>query len=243
MYLEGGVPLRVAASRSEQAIQALRQQLRVMDEDETLLSQSVPSSQVMPPMYHATLAAILLQIAYSAFSNGPEVYGHLSIVHHLLTQWNLVLGPAISWIERFLVQRFAFIDLATAILHRRRPFLSVQAWICAGQVDLDQTEPSFCKMTGCKHETFVVLFQAVHLSADIENTCRSIMDMVDGAMNLELTVNNHIRLSGASAATCKMSLSMTPLFKDMSQMMQRVIWKSSIWLFGGCAYSSSKGGY
>jgi hypothetical protein len=151
MYFYGCMSLELRLERRIVAIKSLR---------EAILSSSVPSPESSSAMClglnqdcirkkHTVLTAVLLQVTNSFFEGWFGSEKRLSCAIELLRDLDLVFHPPTDFLSRFLVQRFAMLDIANALLRHRRVYLPISCWLFKPETRADNVEPYHQQMTGC----------------------------------------------------------------------------------------------
>ncbi|KAH8899045.1 2-dehydropantoate 2-reductase [Thozetella sp. PMI_491] len=195
MHISGHWPIQRAIDQYDGAIHLLRSQLRNW---KPTLSESAESNEDGGiTADHALLAAILLQPAIIAFSGGSasSAETHLDMAFYGLKQLSYLGTSDLKdvFFPRLLVQRFAMVDVGLSVYARRRPRVPLDSWFAtptAGN-NLDKSQPSFRKMTGCPHLVFIFLLRAMHLAADVAASVRSFKDIINDAIMLEMEMRVH----------------------------------------------------
>lgn len=141
----------------------------------------------------ATLAAVLLQIANLVFIGGSGIDVHLACAMHFLHDLDYVKRAVHDFIPRLLIQRFAFIDVTTAILRRRRPHLPPNFWLFVPDEHYDRTVPSFREMTGCPQPLLGFFSRVAHLAADLDEGVRNEHAVLRSASTLETDMRIYAR--------------------------------------------------
>lgn len=196
MRMSGYLPTNVAIEHNARAIRSIRQELTQCSSFSAKTSGPEPSTILGITGHQALLAAILLQVAVVSFSGSTSAQGHLSCAFYILNELGYLEKPVQDFIPRLLVQRFAWLDLAISIYHRRRPRVAVDCWFAHTDPDdhFDNTEPSFREMTGCPHTVFTYLLRLAHMAADASERSLSSQaecDFYDEATELENSLHTH----------------------------------------------------
>ena len=161
-----------------------------LDKARTAGSSSV--NENMSPK-QATLAAVLLQVANIALMGGSGVDIHLICAMHFVQDLGYIDRPVEGVLERLLVQRFAMLDVTTAILRRRRPHLPPSFWLFTPNERYDRTEPSFREMTGCPQPLLGFLSRLAHLAVDLKESPDDNYPVLRKASTLETDIRIYAR--------------------------------------------------
>lgn len=137
------------------------------------------------------LTAILLQVANAVFTGDLGIDTHLNSAVRLFQKLGYLVTPVESFIPRFLVQRFAMLDVTTALLRHRRPHLPLSFWLFAPNDHYDSTMPSFREMTGCTQPVLGFLARIAHLCADLQEGRRETHVIATQASVLETDIQTH----------------------------------------------------
>lgn len=165
MYCHGHTSPELVAMRHEKALSSLKQALRTASRHDSASETPSPLSPAQ-----ATLAAILLQIANTVFTGGSGVDTHITCAAYLLREQGYIDTPTQDFLPRLLVQRFAILDVTTAILRRRKPHLPLTFWFFVPDEAYDRTSPSFREMTGCPQPVLGFYARLSHLAADLKDS-------------------------------------------------------------------------
>ncbi|KAH8172497.1 fungal specific transcription factor domain-containing protein [Sarocladium implicatum] len=165
MYCHGHTSPELVALRHEKAIASLKKALQTASCHEAISDTLSPLSPAQ-----ATLAAVLLQIANTVFTGGPGVDTHITCAAYLLREQGYIDTPTQEFLPRLLVQRFAILDVTTAILRRRKPHLPMSFWLFVPDETYDRTSPSFREMTGCPQPVLGFYARLSHLASDLKDS-------------------------------------------------------------------------
>ncbi|KAL5342926.1 fungal-specific transcription factor domain-containing protein [Aspergillus crustosus] len=207
-------PAALAVDLQDRAINAIRSQLagwRSHSPSESLpaLGRRV-SVDIGMNADEALLAAVLMQIGAIAFSGNAPISAqtHLDIAFYLLKELEYLSAPKIvnSWLPKFLLQRFAIVELGICVWHRRRPRFPLDTWFFQAPEDtaqdiFDDVQPSFAEMTGCPHTVFTLLHRVLHLAADAADNTLQSGDTYQQAIDLETEIRLYDRQSVDYMAT------------------------------------------
>ncbi|KAL3462163.1 fungal-specific transcription factor domain-containing protein [Aspergillus heterothallicus] len=194
-------PATLAVDLQDKAINAIRSQLAGWR------SQAPPfpgrvSIDIGMNADEALLAAVLLQPGVIAFSGSAPISAqtHLDIAFYLLKELEYISNPEKmnSWLPKFLLQRFAIVELGICVWHRRRPRFPLDTWFFQSPADTghdlwDDVQPSFAEMTGCPHVVFTLLHRVLHLAADAAGELRQSPDTYKEAIDLETEIRLYDR--------------------------------------------------
>jgi Fungal specific transcription factor domain len=174
----GLCPAQLAVDLHDRAIRAIRLELAGWSPRAPVPHSSLPISIGMTAD-EALLAAVLLQPGAIAFSGSAplSVHTHLEIGFHMLTDLGYLKNPEIvnSFIPKFLLQRFAIVDLGICVWHRRRPRIAPDTWLIES-INISRTtvenafediQPSFYEMVGCPYTVYRFLNRVMHLASDV----------------------------------------------------------------------------
>ena len=197
MYCHGRASAEVVMTRHDKAIASLRAYLASCQAAPPFPGDAgadggLSDEQGLSPK-QATLAAVLLQIANLVFIGGTGIDVHLACAMHFLQDLGYVKSPVQNFLPRLLVQRFAFIDVTTAILRRRRPHLPPTFWLFVPDELYDRTVPSFREMTGCPQPLLGFFSRVAHLAADIDEGVRDEHAIMRSASTLETDMRIYAR--------------------------------------------------
>jgi hypothetical protein len=201
MFLNGRVAPEITLQRHHQAIQSLR---------EALVSASAPHPHGSPAFgdsgneigsKEATLAAVLFQVANVVFTGGIGVEVHLACAMHFIHDLDYLSAPVDGFLPRLLVQRFAMLDVVTAIQRFRRPQLRHDFWFFEPNDYYDRTEPSFREMTGCPQPVLGYFARIANLQADLLENCKSEYNILVKASTLETDMRIYARSRVAFSST------------------------------------------
>lgn len=203
MHISGLTDIHIAITQHERAIRSLRTALaewKKSFQSQGRVSTASPQELVVISADQALLAAILLQPAIIAFSGSAasSVHTHLDMAFYILNELKYLDSACLimdSFIPRLLIQRFAIVDLALSVYHRRRPRMPLDNWFAqsSNSESLDSTQPAFREMTGCPHTAFTFLLRAIHLATDLASASRPEKDVYSDAISLETDVRIYDR--------------------------------------------------
>jgi hypothetical protein len=190
MHIGGHWPIQQAISKHDRAIRLIRAQL-VDWKPSSTSSSNMSSANGEINADQAMLAAILLQPAIVAFSDGAasSAQTYLDIAFYVLNELKYFENASImdSFFPRLLIQRFAMVDVGLSVYGRRRPRTSLHNWFAQPSKDnvFDVGQPSFHEMTGCPHLVFTYLLRVMHLAADIIDCSREKKGIYNDAIVIE----------------------------------------------------------
>ncbi|KAE8337775.1 fungal-specific transcription factor domain-containing protein [Aspergillus arachidicola] len=166
MYYHGCMSLELNLLHRISAIKSLRQAIgsitavQPADGDSSgRLDHEVP----LHPM-ETVLTAVLLQVANSLFDGWSWSDTRLSCAFQVLCNLDLITHTPAHFISRFLVQRFAMLDLANALLRQSRLHLPLSCWLFKLGTSADEVEPRHQQMTGCPRGLVGLLAQICSLA-------------------------------------------------------------------------------
>lgn len=120
-------------------------------------------------LQEVTLASYLMHIVADVMIGSQKTETHLQAAFSLMVELDYVDRLPQGFYSRFLVQRFAMIDVVLSFLRRRRP-LAPQSFSLYQTIDgADEQEPCFRELTGCQQPVLSFLARISILAAD--NTC------------------------------------------------------------------------
>lgn len=180
MYKQGALStVNLTVMRQERALSSLRASVAKIVENVC----GSPGAEV-----EAALAAILLQIFYSAITGSIDMDIHFSSAFFLMKESGNLRSSGTGYFNRILVHRFAVIDVARAIYRRARPMAGSDFWLYRGRAQEDSTKPSFSAMSGYPVTVLSFLVRIANLSCDVleqPNSSHAVRD----AMVLETEMN------------------------------------------------------
>ncbi|OKL56460.1 hypothetical protein UA08_08130 [Talaromyces atroroseus] len=200
----GLCPAQLAVDLHDQAIREIRLELAGWSPRTPVVHSSLPISIGMTAD-EALLAAVLLQPGAIAFSGSSplSVHTHLEIGFHMLTDLGYLKNPKIvnSFIPKFLLQRFAIVDLGICVWHRRRPRIAPDIWLIE-PIDVskimvenafEDIQPSFYEMVGCPYTVYTFLNRAMHLASDVSciSSPQSQRNIYQKAISLETEIRTY----------------------------------------------------
>ncbi|KIW25181.1 uncharacterized protein PV07_10840 [Cladophialophora immunda] len=201
MFHWGRVSAERTLQRQHLALDSLRKAIGGMNVDLTsnrieIQRDSSPSGQQCFQTDLVMLAAVLMQVANSFFIGLVGVDVHLNIALHFLQSLNILDTPCEGFVLRFLLQRFAMLDITTSLTQNRRPYLSLTCWFLWPDPKLDVSEPPFREMTGCPQPLWVFLARLCHLRSDLSDESGSFSKGLAAAFQIE----TELRVYGESMA-------------------------------------------
>ncbi|KAI1020250.1 hypothetical protein LB503_006016 [Fusarium chuoi] len=171
MYNYSRGDLRVMEERRSKALRSLRSMeryLRLSNANEASLISKENHAISVLSLKEVTLAAYLIHIASEVMTGSLTTDTHLRNAFKLVIELGYIDKMPEGFYARFLVQRFAMIDVIMSLLRRRKP-LAPESFILYQQhegADLDG--PSFRELTGCPQPVLYFLAKISILATDVE---------------------------------------------------------------------------
>ncbi|KAF4481635.1 Transcriptional regulatory pro-1 [Fusarium agapanthi] len=163
--------LRVMEERRSQALRSLRSMerfLRIFDTtEESSLSIENHAFSVLS-LREVTLAAYLIHIASEVMTGGLTTDTHLRNAFKLVVELRYIDKMPKGFYSRFLVQRFAMIDVIMSLLRRRKPLAPKSFILYQQHEEADVRGPSFRELTGCPQPVLSFLAKISILATDVE---------------------------------------------------------------------------
>ncbi|KAF5554267.1 transcriptional regulatory protein pro-1 [Fusarium mexicanum] len=163
--------LRVMEDRRSQALRSLRSMerfLRIFDTTEkSSLSIENHAFSVLS-LREVTLAAYLIHIASKVMTGGLTTDTHLRSAFKLVVELRYIDKMPRGFYSRFLVQRFAMIDVIMSLLRRRKPLAPKSFILYQQHEEADVRGPSFRELTGCPQPVLSFLAKISILATDVE---------------------------------------------------------------------------
>jgi hypothetical protein len=187
-YVQAGPGLTL--QRHDQAINAFREALI---NTASPPSQTVNSSDEELSAKQATLVAVLLQIANTVFTgcSGNDV--NIACAMQLLQDLDYINSPVEGFVPRLLVQRFAMLDVLSAIMRHRRPHLPSAFWLFKPDESHGPAEPSFREITGLPQPLLAFFNSLSNLAVDMHDGSRPESEVLMEASNLETDMRLYAR--------------------------------------------------
>ncbi|CAI6031421.1 unnamed protein product [Clonostachys chloroleuca] len=132
-----------------------------------------------------TLASFLLQIVTEVMLGSENAESHLNRAYQLIRDLDYVERLPESYYARFLVQRFAIIDVLLSFLRRRKPIAPPEFALYQPCDGIDSSEPSFRELTGCPQRVLTFLAQTSYLADDLATGARETSQILDEASEME----------------------------------------------------------
>jgi hypothetical protein len=179
MLRHGHSNAKLASDRQSKALMSIKGLISSMEKEQAEATRdsdgrgrllSSTSQQSLRASREAALSAVLMQIAHAMFSGSSGGQAHVQCAYYLLDQLGYTTQLHPSFLPRMTAQRFAIADVAASLLHATRPKAPLTFPLYQVNEDLDKTEPSFCRMTGCPQPVLSVLAHIAHLSCDLRET-------------------------------------------------------------------------
>ncbi|KAF5587856.1 transcriptional regulatory protein pro-1 [Fusarium pseudoanthophilum] len=163
--------LRVMEERRSQALRSLRSMERFLrisnTSKESSLSIEDHAFSVLS-LREVTLAAYLIHIASEVMTGSLTTDTHLRNAFKLVVELRYIDKMPDGFYSRFLVQRFAMIDVIMSLLRRRKPLAPESFILYQQHEEADVSGPSFREMTGCPQPVFSFLAKISRLATDVE---------------------------------------------------------------------------
>ncbi|KAF5575657.1 transcriptional regulatory protein pro-1 [Fusarium pseudocircinatum] len=163
--------LRVMEERRSQALRSLRSMerfLRIFNatEESSLFIESNALSILS--LREVTLAAYLIHIASEVMTGSLTTDTHLQNAFKLVVELQYIDKMPDGFYSRFLVQRFAMIDVIMSLLRRRKPLAPGSFILYQQHEEADVSGPSFRELTGCPQPVLSFLAKISILAIDLE---------------------------------------------------------------------------
>ncbi|KAF5691264.1 transcriptional regulatory protein pro-1 [Fusarium denticulatum] len=169
--------LRVMEERRSQALRSLRSMerfLRIFNttEESSLFIENNAFSVLS--LREVTLAAYLIHIASEVMTGSLTADTHLRSAFKLVVELRYIDKMPVGFYSRFLVQRFAMIDVIMSLLRRRKPLAPESFILYQQHEEADVSGPSFRELTGCPQPVLSFLAKISILATDpeLENDAR-----------------------------------------------------------------------
>ncbi|KAF5556105.1 transcriptional regulatory protein pro-1 [Fusarium napiforme] len=163
--------LRVMEERRSQALRSLRTMerfLRIFNtSEESSLSIENHAFSVLS-LREVTLAAYLIHIASEVMTGSLTTDTHLRNAFKLVVELRYLEKMPGKFYSRFLVQRFAMIDVIMSLLRRRKPLAPESFTFYQEHEEADASGPSFRELTGCPQPVLSFLAKISILATDVE---------------------------------------------------------------------------
>ena len=171
----------LSLERHDRAIKSLREALSFTN------SPSLPTLQPTKELSKniTALTATILQIANITFTGGNGAELHFLHALDVIRDLDYINRPPNDVLSRLLVQRYAMLDVTTAILQHHRPHLPQEFWLFAADKRDDIDEPSFHRTTGCPQPLLRVFSRLALLAADLKDGCVTEVDVLTEMSSLE----------------------------------------------------------
>ncbi|KAF5622336.1 transcriptional regulatory protein pro-1 [Fusarium sp. NRRL 52700] len=163
--------LRVMEERRSQALRSLRSMERYLRFSSTREESSLPISShtfSVLSLREVTLAAYLIHIASEVMTGSLTTDTHLRNAFKLVVELRYIDKMPEGFYSRFLVQRFAMIDVIMSLLRRRKPLAPESFILYQQHEEADLYGPSFRELTGCPQPILSFLAKISTLAADVE---------------------------------------------------------------------------
>ncbi|EWG45870.1 hypothetical protein FVEG_15873 [Fusarium verticillioides 7600] len=115
-----------------------------------------------------TLAAYLIHIASEVMTGSLTTDTHLRNAFKLVVELRYIDKMPDGFYSRFLVQRFAMIDIIMSLLRRRKPLAPESFILYQQHEEADVPGPSFRELTGCPQPVLSFLANISILATDVE---------------------------------------------------------------------------
>ncbi|KAF4446079.1 transcriptional regulatory protein pro-1 [Fusarium austroafricanum] len=152
MYHHGKTDDQSVIHRRTQALVLLRNATDLLkpqkESHEQECREQHQSLSVLSPR-EVTLAAHLMHIVTEVMMGNQETEAHLQAAFCLITELGFVDRLPQGFYSRFLVQRFAMIDVVLSFLRRRKPLAPLNFALYQLDDEADEKEPHFRELTGC----------------------------------------------------------------------------------------------
>ncbi|KAF4434505.1 Transcriptional regulatory pro-1 [Fusarium acutatum] len=163
--------LRAVEERRSQALRSLRSMerfLRIFNTtEESFLSIENHAFSVLS-LREVTLAAYLIHIASEVMTGSLTTDTHLRNAFKLVVELRYIDKMPEGFYSRFLVQRFAMIDVIMSLLRRRKPLAPESFILYQQHEEADLYGPSFRELTGCPQPVLSFLAKISILATDVE---------------------------------------------------------------------------
>ncbi|KAG5789468.1 hypothetical protein H9Q69_011470 [Fusarium xylarioides] len=163
--------LGVMEERRSQALRSLRSMERFLrifnNTEESSLSIENHAFSVLS-LREVTLAAYLIHIASEVMTGSLTTDTHLRNAFKLVVELRYIDRMPEGFYSRFLVQRFAMIDVIMSLLRRRKPLAPESFILYRQHEEADLYGPSFRELTGCPQPVLSFLAKISILANDVE---------------------------------------------------------------------------
>ncbi|KAH7144748.1 fungal-specific transcription factor domain-containing protein [Fusarium sp. MPI-SDFR-AT-0072] len=163
--------LRVMEERRSQALRSLRSMERYLRFSNTREESSVSIENhalSVLSLREVTLAAYLIHIASEVMTGSLTTDTHLRNAFKLVVELRYIDKMPEGFYSRFLVQRFAMIDVIMSLLRRRKPLAPEHFILYQQHEEADVYGPSFRELTGCPQPVLSFLARISTLATDVE---------------------------------------------------------------------------
>ncbi|KAG7432628.1 hypothetical protein Forpi1262_v007014 [Fusarium oxysporum f. sp. raphani] len=163
--------LRVMEERRSQALRSLRSMERYLRFSNTREESSVSIENhafSVLSLREVTLAAYLIHIASEVMTGSLTTDTHLRNAFKLVVELRYIDKMPEGFYSRFLVQRFAMIDVIMSLLRRRKPLAPEYFILYQQHEEADVCGPSFRELTGCPQPVLSFLARISTLATDVE---------------------------------------------------------------------------
>ncbi|CEI67536.1 unnamed protein product [Fusarium venenatum] len=168
MYNHGEADGETVTSRRTQALLLLQNAAKLLEtQRENGSHKWIDQHQSLSvlSLREVTLAAYLMYIVIEVMMGSQKTEAHLEAAFSLMLELDYVDHLPQGFYSRFLVQRFAMIDVVLSFLRRRRP-LAPQNFVLYHTVDeMDEQESSFRELTGCPQAVLSFLARISNLAS------------------------------------------------------------------------------
>ncbi|WZH49517.1 fungal-specific transcription factor domain-containing protein [Fusarium acuminatum] len=117
-------------------------------------------------LQEVTLASYLMHIVADVMIGSQKTETHLQAAFSLMVELDYVDRLPQGFYSRFLVQRFAMIDVVLSFLRRRRPLAPQNFTLYQPIEGADKQEPCFRELTGCQQPVLSFLARISLLAGD-----------------------------------------------------------------------------
>ncbi|KAM5373723.1 hypothetical protein ACJZ2D_006894 [Fusarium nematophilum] len=139
-------------------------------------SESSGRSQVLPRQNRAlsvlslkevTLAAFLMHIVTEVMSGSQATESYLQSAYQLMAELGYIESMPETFYSRFLIERFAIIDVVLSFLRRRKPIAPMSFVLYQENEEVDSSEPAFRELAGCPQVVLTFLARVSYLAHDV----------------------------------------------------------------------------
>ncbi|KAF5651415.1 transcriptional regulatory protein pro-1 [Fusarium tjaetaba] len=127
-----------------------------------------PGNPFLLSLREVTLAAYVIHIASEVMTGSLTTDTHLLNAFKLVVELRYIDKMPDGFYSRFLVQRFALIDIIMSLLRRRKPLAPESFILYQQHEEADVSEPSFRELTGCPQPVLSFLAKISILATDVE---------------------------------------------------------------------------